>query len=140
MKIPCKYQHPIWKFIRFFKSLIPVSKPQAQPTSVADLSLCAVLYVISIIRFFLFGISVHLRTPHRFDFEVYYKNKNSCWWRHGRMKLIYDKIPFAQKRFTLSSKQGRIHCNVLPNHLKTFSYKLSKKILPCKFYYLLISL
>ena len=89
----------------------------------------------------LFGIPVDLRTPHRFTPMKQYasilkfireKRIHVEDMINGRIKPIYEKIIFAQNNFILSLKWGRIHCNVLPNYLKTFNFKLSKKILPCK--------
>jgi len=50
----------------------------------------------------------------------------------GKVKTIYEKIILRRNQFGSASHWSRNHCNVLPNYLKTFNYKLSMNILPCK--------
>ena len=51
----------------------------------------------------------------------------------GRVKSVYEKIIFSKNKVHGSfPKWSRLHSIVLPNYLKTFNYKASVDILPCK--------
>ncbi len=49
----------------------------------------------------------------------------------GRIKLIYEKFIHSQMKYGRSNS-FRLHMKIFPNYLKTFNYKLSVDILPCK--------
>ena len=52
----------------------------------------------------------------------------------GRIKLIYEKYIFSlnSQRSFLSSDWKRLHLKIFPNYIKTFNFKASVDILPCK--------
>ena len=50
----------------------------------------------------------------------------------GKIKLIYEKFIFSQLKHRSFTNYSRLHLKIFPNYLKTFNYKLSVDILPCK--------
>ena len=50
----------------------------------------------------------------------------------GKIKLIYEKFIFTQVKNRPYTNYSRLHLKMFPNYLKTFNYKLSVDILPCK--------
>ena len=51
----------------------------------------------------------------------------------GKVKQVYENIMYSKnKQIGFISNWPRLHCPVLPNYLKTFNYKISVDILPCK--------
>ena len=62
------------------------------------------------------------------EMQIRYKRSLS-----GRVKSVYERIIFSKNHVHNNfPKWSRLHCTVLPNYLKTFNYKASIDILPCK--------
>ena len=88
----------------------------------------------------LLQIPVNNRTPHRFTPMEPYAHilkliRDSRITGEdlvkGRIKIIYEKCIYSQIKH-VSCNWSRLHMKIFPNYLKTFNYKLSVDILPCK--------
>ena len=122
---------PIFKYVKNKIENIPLTKEQF-----------FIEYNLGIFLSNLLKIPLNNRTPHRLTPMKPYANilkflremnitKDDLI--NGKVKSVYEKIIFSKNKVHGSfPKWYRVHSIVLPNYLKTFNYKASVDILPCK--------
>ena len=122
---------PIFKYVKSKIENIPLTKEQF-----------FIEYNLGIYLANLLKIPLNNRTPHRltpmkpyanilkFLREMHITKEDLIG---GRVKTVYEKIIFSKNSVHCNfPKWSRLHSEVLPNYLKTFNYKASVEILPCK--------
>ena len=122
---------PIFKYVKNKIENIPLTKEQF-----------FIEYNLGIYLANVLGIPVNNSTPHRltpmkpyanilkFLREMHISREDLM---SGKVKSVYEKIIFSKNKVHGNfPKWSRLHSPVLPNYLKTFNYRASVDILPCK--------
>ena len=122
---------PIFKYVNSIIENIPLTKEQF-----------FIEYNLGIHLANILNVPVNNRTPHRLTpMKPYARilkflremNMSKEDLINGKVKSVYEKIIFSKNKVHDNfPKWSRLHCEILPNYLKTFNYKASVDILPCK--------